>query len=208
MQLDDMQEDDKDKIIKTFKAIYRQYFKVNKVGQNATCPFVPEDVRANIEQNYRCKPSIDKNLYDEAYHHATRFLEPCYTNFLKSDIFIRYVEECRNEISNTKKVQTTIDTSTASTDLPKKEPEKCQNDLNSVVLKDLEPSSKLPDIPEDQQSQASTIAMNTLGRQFQPKIKEKETLGNIHINPVEMGPIDESKKEKPQPVKAFRPKGI
>ena len=193
MQLADIQEDEQEKIRKTIKIIYKRYFSHNKVGQNARCPFVPEDVRANIEQNYRCKP-IDKNLYDEAYHHATRFLEPCYTNFLKSDIFIRYVEECRNEISNTKKVQTTIDTSTTSADLQNKEPEKCQNELNSLVLKDLESSNKLPDIPEDHQSQ--------------PKIKEKETLGNIHVNPIEMGPIDDSKKEKPQPLKALRPKGI
>ena len=71
------------------KSIYRKYFRHKGVGDKVQ--FVPDSVKTQIENDYRKRP-LDRQMFDEAYKHATTYLRPCYNNFFKSDIFLNYIQ--------------------------------------------------------------------------------------------------------------------
>ena len=76
------------------KSIYKKYFRHKNLDLKEK--FVDDSVLAQIENDYRKRP-LNKNMYDEAFRHATTYLRPCYQNFFKSDIFINYVQSLKKE---------------------------------------------------------------------------------------------------------------
>ena len=76
------------------KSIYKKYFRHKNLDLKEK--FVDDSVLAQIENDYRKRP-LNKNMYDEAFRHATTYLRPCYQNFFKSDIFINYVQSLKKD---------------------------------------------------------------------------------------------------------------